>query len=133
MADSLNIKFEISDISGVLKPLVEENVSDVMAQIADDLPAEIQRQMADSSPAGKPFLGGRRSAIGQPPALVTRSLCVASVSVVTHQDHVVLGPQVPLKHRPVHACIVCAVQVPHRVLRGGVHVGNGHRFPCQPE
>ena len=77
----MNLAFEIDldpDLQRVLSELgrsVEEVTAKIVKTIAEDAPGEMQAIMAGSSPSGKPAPGGgKHSAKGQAPAIVTREL-----------------------------------------------------------
>lgn len=71
----IDIDPEIQRVKTELKQSVEEVTGRLLRAIAQDAPAEMQELMATSAPSGNPARGGgKHSAKGQPPAIVTREL-----------------------------------------------------------
>ena len=71
------VKFEITpqDVARSLNEAVKPLKREVMQFLADEAPDAMQAVMMESSPAGNPARGGgKHSAYGQPPAIITRTL-----------------------------------------------------------
>jgi hypothetical protein len=92
----INLQSElIPGIPAIIKEL-EREMKDVekeyLSEFADRLPDEIQRVIFASNPSGKPARGGgRHSAQGQPPAIITKELVNSPRAQVVGDDAVELA------------------------------------------
>lgn len=75
MLFDLEVEPDLPEIAAELNRSLEDVTAQIIRVIATDAPGEMQELMALSSPSGNPAKGGgHHSAVGEPPAIVTRNL-----------------------------------------------------------
>ncbi len=99
-----HIEAEITpgDLKRELNAAARDLEKDFLKNLVEDAAGEMQRIMLDSTPTGNPASGGgKHSAVGEPPAIVTRELLTGTRGFMRGDDPVIEFPEQALYLDPV--------------------------------